>query len=227
MQTIFSNPYEGNCCILIQILLFVRKGLIHDKSALIQIPIILAANRRKAIIWPIAGTAYRQIYASLYLDVLTHGGRVTHICVGNITIIGSDNGLSPGRRQAIIWTNAGILLIGPLETNFREILIEIHTFSFKKMHLNMSSGKWQPFCFGRNVLILKMSRYFAGSGQRRRDPNLSHPKDIWKETIPALQPKQCLLFAGCRHEDLCDNCIPSCVCYKWSFWYYGPLHKFI
>ena len=45
---------------------------------------------------------------------LTHWGRVTHICVGNLTIIGWDNGLSPGRRQAIIWTNAGILLIGPL-----------------------------------------------------------------------------------------------------------------
>ena len=35
-----------------------------------------------------------------------------------------------GRRQAIIWTNAGILLIGPLGTNFSEILIEIHIFSF-------------------------------------------------------------------------------------------------
>ena len=33
---------------------------------------------------------------------LTHGGRVTHICVSKLTIIGSDNGLSPGRRQAII-----------------------------------------------------------------------------------------------------------------------------
>ena len=62
-------------------------------------------------------------------------GRVTHICVGKLTTIGSDNGLSPGRRQAIIWTNAGILLIGPLETNFSEILIGIQTFSFKKMHL--------------------------------------------------------------------------------------------
>ena len=60
---------------------------------------------------------------------LTHWGRVTHICVRNLTIIGSDNGLSPGRRQAIIWTNAGILLIGPLGTNFSEILIEIHIFS--------------------------------------------------------------------------------------------------
>ena len=56
---------------------------------------------------------------------LTHWGWVTHICVGNLTIIGSDYGLSPGRRQAIIWTNAGILLIRTLGTNFGEILGEI------------------------------------------------------------------------------------------------------
>ena len=48
---------------------------------------------------------------------LTHWGRVTHICVGNLAVIGSDKGLSPVRRQAIIWTNAGILLIEPLRTN--------------------------------------------------------------------------------------------------------------
>ena len=83
---------------------------------------------------------------------LTHWGRVTHICVGYLTTIGSDNGLSPGRRQAITWTNVGILLIGPLGTNFNEMLIEIHTFSFKKIHLKMSSGKWRPFCLGLNVL---------------------------------------------------------------------------
>ena len=83
---------------------------------------------------------------------LPHWGWVTHICVSKLTIIGSDNGLSPGRRQAIFWTNPGMLLIGPLGTNFSEILIEIYTFSFKKMHLKMSSGKWRPFCLGLNVL---------------------------------------------------------------------------
>ena len=83
---------------------------------------------------------------------LTHWGRVTDICVSKITIIGSDNGLSPGRHQAIIWTNAGIWSMGPLGTNFSEILIEIHTFSFRKMHLKMSSGKRRPFCLGLNVL---------------------------------------------------------------------------
>ena len=76
---------------------------------------------------------------------LTHWGRATHICVGKLTPIGYDNGLSPGRRQAIIWTIAGILLIGPLETNFSEILIEIQTFSFKKMHFKMASAKWRQF----------------------------------------------------------------------------------
>ena len=83
---------------------------------------------------------------------LTHWGRVTHIYVGNLTIIGPDNGLSPGRREAIIWTNAGILLIEPLETNFSEIFIEIHTFSFKKMRLKVSSAKQRPFCLGLIVL---------------------------------------------------------------------------
>ena len=75
-----------------------------------------------------------------------------HICVSKLTIIGSDNGLSPGRRQAIILTTAGILLIGPLGTNFSGILIKIQTFSFKKKHLKVSSAKWWPFCLGLNVL---------------------------------------------------------------------------
>ena len=85
---------------------------------------------------------------------LNHWGRVTHICVGNLTIIGSVNGLSPCRRQPIIWTNAGILLIGPFGINSIEILIDIQSFSFTKIHLEMSSGKWRPFCLGLNVLNL-------------------------------------------------------------------------
>ena len=89
---------------------------------------------------------------TVFVQLLTHWGRVTHICVGKLTIIGSDNGLSPARRQAIICTNAWILLIGPLGTNFSDILIGIQTFSFTKTHLKMSSAKWRPFCLGLNVL---------------------------------------------------------------------------
>ena len=76
-----------------------------------------------------------------------------HICISKLTIIGSDNGLLPGRHQAIIWTNAGISLIGPLGTYLSEILIKIYVFSFKKMYLNMSSGNWQPFCVSLNELM--------------------------------------------------------------------------
>ena len=90
--------------------------------------------------------------AILIQSHLTHWGRVTHICVSDLTIIGSDNGLSPCRRQAIIRTNAGILLIRPLQTNFSEILIEILIFSFKKMRFKVSSAKRLPFCLGLNVL---------------------------------------------------------------------------
>ena len=86
------------------------------------------------------------------MSILNHWGRVTHICVGKLTIIGSDNGLSPERRQAIIWTNAGILIIGPLGKNFIEILSEIHAFSLKKIRLKMSSAKCCSFRLGLNVL---------------------------------------------------------------------------
>ena len=88
---------------------------------------------------------------------------MTHICVGKLTIIGSDNGLSPGRRQAIIWTNAGILLIEPLGTNFSEILIGIQIFSFTKMPLKMSSAKWRLFGLGLNDLTTPPSGQWVNS----------------------------------------------------------------
>ena len=66
---------------------------------------------------------------------------MTYRCVDNLTIIDSDNGLPPGQRQAIIWTNDGILLFEHLGTNFREILIQVQTVSFKKQRLEVSSVK--------------------------------------------------------------------------------------
>ena len=83
---------------------------------------------------------------------LTHWDRVTHIYIRNLSIISSNNGLSPVRRQAIIWTNGWIFVIVRLGTKFSDILIEICTFSFTKMNFKMSSGKWWPFCLGLNVL---------------------------------------------------------------------------
>ena len=66
---------------------------------------------------------------------------MAHICVGKLNTIGSANGLSPGWRRAIIWTNAGKLLIRTLGTDFSEIISDIHTFPFKKKRLKMSSEK--------------------------------------------------------------------------------------
>ena len=83
---------------------------------------------------------------------LTHWTWVTHIWVSKLTIIAWDDGLLPGQRQAFTWSNVGILLIGPLGTNFSEILIKIYTLSFKEMHFKMSSGKWRPFCLCVSVL---------------------------------------------------------------------------
>ena len=94
------------------------------------------------------------VWTILFCLMLTHWGQVMHIYVSKLTIIGSNNGLVSGQHQAIIWTNAGILLIWTLlvGTNFSGISSEIHTFSFKKQHLNVLSGQWWPFCLGLNVL---------------------------------------------------------------------------
>ena len=81
--------------------------------------------------------------------MLTHWDPLTHIGVNKLIITSSSNGLSHGRRQAIIWANdTRLLLIVPLATNISEILMEIYTISFKKIHLKMSFPKWRRFCFG-------------------------------------------------------------------------------
>ena len=86
-------------------------------------------------------------------NVLAHWGRVTHICFSKLTIIASDNGLSPGRRQAIIWTSAGILLIWHLGTNFNEISIEIKFFiqenAFESVVWEMTAMLSRPQCVNR------------------------------------------------------------------------------
>ena len=124
---------------------------------------------------------------------LTHRDRVTHLCVRNLIIIGSDNGLLPGRRQAIIWSNAGILLIQTLGTNFSEILSKIHTFSFKKMHFKMSSAKWRQVCLGLNVLIGE----YASHGCKRA-------RESFHQIKPNLRP----------YGDMIIQLVDSCVCHR-------------
>ena len=125
----------------------------HDNQGLFKISVKVSF---KKISWN--ETTYPLTFKIIFkCCALTHWGRVTHICVGKLTIIGSDNGLSPGRRQTIFWTNARILLIGPLGTTFSETSTRIQAFSFKKMHLKMSSAKWRLFRLGLNVLTQKCS----------------------------------------------------------------------
>ena len=149
--------------------------------------------------------------------MLTHWGRVTHICVGNPTIIGPDNGLSPGRRQAIIWTNAEILLIGTLGTNFSEILIEILIFSFKKMCLKVSSAKRRPFRLRKGGHFDKDFRnkihahgWFTGTGtdSRKIGPSRLTATKHTTETQHSANEPRAHLFA-CTNLVVC--LIPACV----------------
>ena len=106
----------------------------------------------------------------------------------NQVSIGSDNGLSPILHQAITWTNARILSIGPLWTNSSEILIEIHIFSLNKMHLWISNVKWQPFCLALNVLskptLGKTIACHLLNGNPSSDAILAYCKwDHWEQIV--------------------------------------------
>ena len=94
-------------------------------------------------------------YCFQVLRYLTHFPIVPHICVSKLTITGLEN----GRHQAIIWTNAGKFLVGPLRRTLNEIVIKINTFSITKMHLKLSPVKWQLFGLGLNVLMLDFIIY--------------------------------------------------------------------
>ena len=137
-------------------------------------------------------------------EYLTHWGRVTDICIGNVTIIGPDNGLLPGRRQAIIWTNAGILLIGPLETNFSEIFIKIHIFSFNKIHLKMTSGKWRPFYLGLNELREHWLSYDGTTLHKVTQTVWSHEVIMYD-----YQLKKLLIL------EIANTMLALCICYTW------------
>ena len=86
------------------------------------------------------GECKRKKYGLLAVE-LTHLPLCRIYASVNWVSIGSGNGLSPVRRQAITRTNAGLLSIGLMATNFSEIWMGILSFSFKKMHLKMSSAR--------------------------------------------------------------------------------------
>ena len=141
----YFNPYYAE--FIIGNILYISQLLFNTMTAA---DLVMQGARASA---PIALT---WLYWTLQVSApeeLTYWGRVTHICVSKLGNHWFRFGLSLDRCQAIIRTNAGILLIGPLGTNFTEILIKIYTFSFKKIHLIMMSRKWQPFCFRLNMLM--------------------------------------------------------------------------
>ena len=112
---------------------------VSDEDETFQFVIVYSQLLMIAYNYLLTQLLYRGIVPLEYLKLIEAVWRI-HVYVPlKWVIIGSDNGVSPVRRQTIIWTNAGILLIGPLGTNFSEILIGIQTFSFKKLHLKMSS----------------------------------------------------------------------------------------
>ena len=161
---------------------------------------------------------------------------MTHICFSKLTIIGSDNGLSPVRCQAIIWTNAGMLLIGPFGTNFSEIVIGIYTFSSQKMHLKMSSGKWRPFCPGLSELSVgtsasRMMTMYGVGAKKRRNPSalamelrlsFTNPSTYSVQALAGIPLNIDLIFVYRYVFNNCDRENDTETHFTWNVWAHNP-----
>ena len=153
----------------------------------------------------------------------THWGRVTHICMGKLAIISSNNGLSPVRHQAIILTNARMLFIEPLGTNFSEIVIEIHTFSFKKMHMKMwkiagilSRSQCVNYLFQKFISTMSVSgcvttvtalfKYLMSVFGNNEYVLLSNIKTSWRTLMLSWTSTRCFLYsASTLHPNVADS----------------------
>ena len=154
-----SPPAEDVACVLA----FDLKLWCQSTAHFVGVSHAIYQLKSKLILWPLSmdimgssSAGYRQVLgaSSTYLVLLTEGKWHLYIASVNWAIIGSDNGLSPFWRQAIIWTNDGLLFIWSLRTNFSEIWIKIHWISFKKIHLEMSSAKCPLFCLSLKLKVL-------------------------------------------------------------------------
>ena len=117
------------------------------------------------------------LYGGLMWIYITTWSQVTHICAGYLTIIGSGDGLSPGRRQAIIWTNARIVL-----DTWKHILVKswsnfIHFHSSKcisKCHLEN----------GGHFVLASMCRDIYGYHRQNREitiiPSIFHSTNVYR-----------------------------------------------
>ena len=96
-------------------------------------------------------------------------------------------------HQAIIWTSAVLLSIGPLATHFSEILTKIQNFSFRKMHLKLSSAKRRPFCPGGELMAdhrLQLGDLTPPLSLHQKE----HSTFLWKFSKVSSSRKHCLLM---------------------------------
>ena len=104
-------------------------------------------------------TLFRYMLARWYAwnkpHFLTPWGWVKHICISKLTIIGSDNGLLPGRHQAIIWTNTGILLSGK-ENAFENVIYEMEASSSRPQCVHLFGCEARIFCTKYSMIIIAL-----------------------------------------------------------------------
>ena len=134
---------------------------------------------------------------------LTHCGRVTHIWSVNLSsLVHITDCRLVGAKP--LWTNDAKLSIWPLGTNFNEISIELHIFSFKKMHLKILSSTCQPFCLCLNVPRSISELCLAFPGLICMDQCTHPPRDRWHSWCSIIEALACRLTLCILKQMICN-----------------------
>ena len=156
---------------------------------------------------------WQDVIPPCVMKLLTHWGCLKHICVNKQTIIGSDNSLSPGRHQAILWTNGGLLWIGPLGTSVNEvscIFIRENAFEYvvckTALILSQLSASicamfklrilWASIYYGSWIYKMRVNEWYAGN-----------EKKWWIGNVPLIKRWNTI---GCEYLCACA-CVPCHV----------------
>ena len=117
------------------------------------------------------------MYHETVIILMSHSGRLTHICVSKLTLIGSDKAWHLVGTKPLSELMLGYCWLDPQEQNSAKFNQNSYII-IKKIHLKMSSWYWWPFCLGLNVIFVFMTSLMV---YVIRSPN--RPK-IWTAIIP-------------------------------------------
>ena len=133
-----------------------------------------------------SGHPRKSLWSMSQTKTLIHWGQVMHICVSKLRHHWLRQWLLACLAPNHYFDQCWLVVISPSRTYLNEILLDIQSFIFKKMHLKMLCAKWQPSCPGLKMLASIRDRMMWMKINEDRQTLCSVNK-IWAAICPVKQ----------------------------------------